>query len=115
VLGGGYHYMQINGKFLTHDEDIQHLNIHTGIGQQYGENTEVLQFIHNYFTVNLPVNISIDANKVLRILPLNMEIQRWFDTPNFFNFDDFQTGIMQNQQAQEQLRENGWNVFDVMK
>jgi hypothetical protein len=42
-----------------------------------------------------------------------MEIQRWFDTPNVYNIEEFGTGIMQNQRAQELLRENGWNVFGI--
>jgi hypothetical protein len=107
-LGGGYHYMQINGKFLNKEGIIQNMNIHTGIGQ---EDDKIIQ---NYFTITLPVNMNINEDKLLNIIPLNMEIQRWFDTPNLYNFDDFGTGIMQNQEAQKLLKENGGNVFDVM-
>jgi hypothetical protein len=112
-LGGGYHYMQINGKFLNEAEDIQNLNIHTGIGQLYNENNEITEFVHNYFTVTLPISFSVHENNTTP-LTINMEIQRWFDTPNLYNFNEFGTGIMQNQKAQELLKENGGNVFDVM-
>jgi len=112
-LGGGYHYMQINGKFLNNEDKIQNINIHTGIGQLYDENNEIKQFVQNYFTVKLPVNFSVNE-KTNSILTLNMEIQRWFDMPNLFNFNDFETGIMQNQNAQRLLRENGENVFAVI-
>jgi len=111
-LGGGYHYMQINGKFLNKKGVLQNMNIHTGIGQLRNENNEITKFVHNYFTVTLPFNFTIDDNKNTQ-LTLNMEIQRWFDTPNLYNFDDFGTGIMQNQNAQQLLKENGWNVFDL--
>jgi hypothetical protein len=111
-LGGGYHYMQINGKFVNKVGITKNMNIHTGIGQLYNENKEITQFIHNYFTINLPVKFSVHKYATTHLV-LNMEIQRWFDTPNLYNFDDFGTGIMQNQQAQELLKENGWNVFDV--
>jgi len=113
VLGGGYHYMQINGKFKNKNGDLQNMNIHTGIGQLRDENNEITQFVHNYFVVTLPVNFSVDENKITQ-LTLNMEIQRWFDTPNLYNFEDFGTGIMQNQLAQYLLKENGNNVFDVV-
>ena len=113
VLGGGYHYMQINGKFRNKNGDLQNMNIHTGIGQLRDENNEITQFVHNYFTVTLPVRFSIDENNTTQ-LTLNMEIQRWFDTPNLYNFDDFGTGIMQNQRAQQLLKENGNNVFDLV-
>jgi len=111
VLGGGYHYMQINGKFVNKNGDLQNMNIHTGIGQLRDENNEIIQFVHNYFVVTLPVNFSVDENSTTQ-LTLNMEIQRWFDTPNLYNFDDFGTGIMQNQHAQQLLKENGNNVFE---
>jgi len=109
-LGGGYHYMQINGKFLNETGAIQNMNIHTGIGQLRDETGEITQFVQNYFTVTIPVRFFVYADNVLP-LTLNMEIQRWFDTPNLYNFDEFGTGIMQNQQAQELLKGNGWNVF----
>jgi hypothetical protein len=112
-LGGGYHYMQINGKFLNKDGKEQNMNIHTGIGQIYNEDNEVTQLVHNYFTVTLPVNFSVYEDNTLSIR-LNMEIQRWFAAPNLYNFDEFGTGIMQNQRAQELLKENGVNVFDLM-
>ena len=112
VLGGGYHYMQINGKFLNDKDTMQNMNIHTGIGQ-IRESGEITQFVHNYFTVTLPVDFSVSADKVLPVIKLNMEIQRWFDTPNVYNIEEFGTGIMQNQRAQELLRENGWNVFGI--
>ena len=109
-LGGGYHYMQINGKFLNSTGNLQNMNIHTGIGQIKNENDSITQFVHNYFTVILPVNFSVNETHTTS-LTLNMEVQRWFDTPNIYNFNEFGTGIMQNQRAQELLKENGWNVF----
>jgi hypothetical protein len=111
-MGGGYHYMQINGKFLNKEGEIQNMNIHTGIGQIYNENNEVAEFVQNYFTVTmpLPAGFFVHADNATP-LTLNMEIQRWFDTPNLYNFNDFGTGIMQNQHAQQLLKENGGNVF----
>jgi len=109
-LGGGYHYMQINGKFLNNTGNVQNMNIHTGIGQIYDENNEIMKFVHNYFTVTLPILFFVYADSTLPLM-LNMEIQHWFDTPNLYNFDEFGTGIMQNQRAQQLLKENGWNLF----
>ena len=113
-LGGGYHYMQINGKFRNKNDTLQNMNIHTGIGQLRNEHNEITQFVHNYFTVTLPVEFSVSDDKILPIITLNMEIQRWFDTPNVYDIEEFGSGIMQNQQAQELLKENGWNVFKII-
>jgi hypothetical protein len=112
-LGGGYHYMQINGKFLNNKGELQNMNIHTGIGQIRDDGNEIKQFVHNHFAVTLPVNFKIsEENRT--ILTLNMEIQRWFDTPNIYDLDEFGTSIMENQHAQELLKQNGWNVFEIM-
>jgi len=113
-MGGGYHYMQINGKFLNKEGMLQNMNIHTGIGQLYDENHEITQFVHNYFTVTLPIAFSVHSDNTIT-LTLNMEIQRWFDSPNLYDFNEFGTGIMQNQRAQQMLKENGGNVFDVIR
>ena len=111
VLGGGYHYLQINGKFLNKNNEISNLNIHTGIGQIKDENNVI--FVHNYIFITLPIVFSIEENQTT-FLTLNMDIQRWFDTPNLYNFDDFSNGIMQNQYAQQLLKENGKNVFEFI-
>jgi hypothetical protein len=113
VLGGGYHYMQINGKFLNNNSETQNMNIHTGIGQIRDVNNNITQFVHNHFMVTLPINFSVDEDNTTQ-LSLYMEIQRWFDTPNIYNIDEFGSGIMQNQRAQELLKENGWNVFEIV-
>jgi hypothetical protein len=113
-LGGGYHYMQINGKFRNKHGEIQNMNVHTGIGQIRDENNVVIAFVQNYFTVTLQYPFFVEADNTLP-LNINMEIQRWFNTPNIYNFDDFGIGIMQNQQAQKLLKENGWNVFELNK
>ncbi|MCL2247221.1 MAG: hypothetical protein FWC10_08965 [Lentimicrobiaceae bacterium] len=111
-IGGGYHYMQINGKFVNKEGALLNMNIHTGIGQLYNENHEITQFVHNYFTVTLPFKFFVGVDNTTT-LSLNMEIQHWFDTPNLYDFNEFGTGIMQNQKAQEMLKKNGENVFDV--
>jgi len=108
-LGGGYHYMQINGKFLNKEGNIQNINIHTGTGQIYNANNEVVEFVHNFALLHYFIDYSIKSKTSITF---NMEIQRWFDTPNLYNFDDFGTGIMQNQEAQKLLRENMWNLFE---
>jgi hypothetical protein len=109
-LGGGYHYMQINGMFVDGNEKMQSLNIHTGIGQIYNANNEITRFEHNYLRLTFEVNFSIHTNTSLK---LNMEIQRCFDTPNLYNFNDFGSAIMQNQHAQRLLRENAENVLTI--
>jgi len=118
VLGGGYHYLQINGKWKDREENLRNMNFHAGIGQLYKSNVTVIDsiyaFIHNYFRVDLPIDFTVEKNKTAK-LSLMMNIEKWFSTPIIYDHNYFGSGIMQNQQAQDVIRQNGRNVFSVSK
>lgn len=112
-LGGGYHYMKINGKWRLGDGALSPFNLHTGIGQQRDANGNIIGFIDNSFTVTLPLsNFEVSKNNTTT-LHLRMNINNWFTNPNTFDFNVYGGSIMQNQAAQEVLKENGHNVFSV--
>jgi len=117
-LGGGYHYLQINGKWKAEDGNFKNMNFHAGIGQLYKNNVTAIDsiyaFIHNYFRVDLPVNFTVENNKTTN-LNLIMNIDKWFSTPIVYDHNYFGSGIMQNQQAQDIIRQNGKNVFSISK
>lgn len=117
VLGGGYHYMMLNGRWTDTLEIIQPFNFHLGIGQLYHGSTHnvdsIYAFVQNYFTVSLP-NSSFTMNeKGTVLLTLTMHIESWFDTPNVYNHNQWGGAIMQNQAAMDMIKQNGWNVFSV--
>ena len=109
-LGGGYHYMKLNGKYRNENEELAPLNIHLGIGQ----NTDQSEFYHNYFNVELPISLTIAENTENQ-LNLFMIIDNWFRNPNLYDFDEFGSAIMQNQTAQQLLKENGKDVFSTIQ
>ncbi|MBQ6770223.1 MAG: hypothetical protein IJP44_04495 [Bacteroidales bacterium] len=98
-LGGGYHYMKLNGKFVNADDQLAPLNIHLGFCQQ-----------PNHFTVELPIDLTIAENAENQ-LDLVMVIDNWFRSPNLIDFNEWGSAIMQNQAAQQALKENGNDVF----
>ena len=111
ILGGGYHYMKINGKW-KHDEDgVKPLNIHTGISRLISQDS-LISYTHNFFTVILSdVKFEIQKDKTTEIV-LDMNVNQWFTNPNNFDFNNYGTGIMENDKAQKILQENGkQNVF----
>lgn len=113
VLGGGYHYMQINGKWQKEDGSIVPFNLHTGIGQMIfnGET----QFIHNCTNISLPLSHFILSNEQTSfpVINLEMDVNQWFTNPEIFDFNVLGTSIMQNQEAQIILKKNAWNVFSI--
>ena len=105
-LGGGYHYMKLNGKFVDANGQLMPLNVHLGIGQ----NADHSEFYQNYFTVEGSINLNIAENTENQF-NLTMIVDNWFRNPNLYDFNEFGSAIMQNQAAQQALKENGKDVF----
>ena len=110
ILGGGYHYMKLNGKYLNSEGRLAPLAIHLGIGQ----NEDCTEFYQNYFIVEFPIDFDVKANTENSI-DLTMVIDNWFRYSNTIDFNVFGSSIMQNQAAQQAIKENGQDVFIIGK
>lgn len=108
VLGGGYHYMKLNGKYVNAEGNLTPLAIHLGIGQ----NNDHTEFYQNWFTVTLPIVFRV-AEDTHNRLELTMVVDNWFRHPNTIDFNTYGSHIMQNQEAQQALKENGGDVFRI--
>jgi len=118
VLGGGYHYLMLDGKWLDTAGVAQPFNFHLGIGQLYHgtgcQTDSIYAFVQNWFRVSLPGSaFTLTAGDTAK-LRVAMNIESWFDTPNIFDFNYRGGAIMQNQPAMEAARENGRDVFEVV-
>jgi len=117
VLGGGYHYMMINGKWKDEAGFITPFDFHLGIGQLYKGNDyhvdSIYAFVQNYFKVSLPGSSFIMEENDTLTFRLTMKIENWFENPHIFDFNQWGGAIMQNQQAMHIVKENGWDVFSI--
>jgi hypothetical protein len=115
-LGGGYHYMMLNGWFYQGDTMLRPLNIHLGRGQIYMGTTHsvdsIIGFVDNHFYVSLPKSFLVKRDKTAN-LTLVMNIDNWFKDPFIYDFNYWGSHIMQNQPAMQMIKENGRNVFTV--
>ena len=94
-LGGGYHYMQLEGDYN---------NLFLG----YATHTGPTNGIDYSFTKNFNISTNIQDGSSITI---NMEINNWYSNPNTVNLYD---GIMDNSNIQAQLQENGiTDVFSI--
>ena len=107
-LGGGYHYMKLNGRWLNDGDSLVPMNIHLGVGQ----NETLTEFYPNYFEVLLPLELELRAGEQPEAR-LTMVIDNWFRNPNVYDFRTDGTAIMQNQNALAKLKENGHDVFHI--
>ena len=115
-LGGGYHYMKLNGKWLNHNNELTPFNFHLGIGQTYDTTGQVTGFVQNFFKISMtqPVYSSFILNirpGMTNTFAINLNIENWFRTPNTWDFNNIGGMIMQNQEAMHAACENGADVF----
>jgi hypothetical protein len=107
IMGGGFHYMKMNGKWIAAGDVITPFNFHLGIGM----NMEKTVFYQNYFTVTLPLNIQ--TSSLGNVITVTMNIEKWFETPNVWDWNVIGGQIMMNQMAMSKAAENGVNAFQV--
>lgn len=116
MLGGGYHYMKLNGKWENLESNILPFNFHMGIGQVLDPATqEIIGFVQNYFRVSLPNSSFSISNEEALQFNVIMNVEEWFKSPNLFDFNYWGGNIMENQAAMQSAKENGHNVFGIGK
>jgi hypothetical protein len=118
ILGGGYHYMKMNMKWENDTmTQSQPFMFHLGIGQIYKGNSSnpdsIIGFVQNYFKVSLPCEPYLVTNGDHQII-LQMNIEKWFDGQNAFNFTSYPNGIMQDQQGMTLACSNGRKAFSLL-
>lgn len=110
-LGGGYHYMKLNGKWKTDNNTVKPFNFHLGIGQIYNDQGEITGFVQNWFSVKLTGStFTLNGNQTRQII-VTMNVDQWFKDPNTWDFNVWGGKIMENQAAMHTAVENGHNVF----
>lgn len=118
ILGGGYHYMMINGKWKDTSGSIIPFDFHLGIGQLYHGNEfitdSIYAYVQNCFTVSLPGSSFTMKENTTMTFTLTMNIENWFQSPHIFDFNHWGGAIMQNQPAMQMVKENGRDVFSII-
>jgi hypothetical protein len=108
MMGGGYHYMQFDGKFINSSMEEQGFNYHAiravdnpGANPTFPQDT--------FFTVNLG---AIDITNNIEI-EVKMNIAEWFKSPNLWDLNIYNQMLMPNSTAQIMMYENGQNAFSL--
>lgn len=103
MLGGGYHFMQLEGNYATNDGPQPYAYHHGTARVSEGE------FEANHFTVEITGNFSITQ---VTTIDLEMKIDEWFKNPHTWDLNEYNTDLMGNYEAQIMMRENGASVFE---
>jgi hypothetical protein len=98
MMGGGYHYMKLEGKFDS-----------AAIVKNYQTHTGPTNGNQNYISLDLPITSITNTGDEL-ILQLNYDLNKWYEKPNTIDLNDMKM-IMPNQEKQMLLKENGQNTI----
>jgi hypothetical protein len=107
AMGGGFHHMKMNGKWIAAGDTVKPFNMHLGRGM----NAAGTETYPNSFTVTLPLNVH--SGTLSNTFTITMDIEKWFASPNVWNWNMIGGQIMQNQDAMLKAVQNGANVFSV--
>ncbi len=107
-LGGGYHYMQLEGRFLdpTNEPFIYAYHTISAVQNPGPENTREDTSIE----IDLgEITVTQDATQI----NVTMDINQWFENPNLWDLNILNGMLMGNYTAQKMMQENGQTVFSL--
>ena len=108
MLGGGYHYMQFDGKYKDTNNQDANFNYHVIRAVNRTDPTNLV-FEDTSFEVDLgTMEITSDIT-----LEIKMNIAEWFKNPNTWNLSELNTILMPNFEAQKMMSANGRSVFSL--
>jgi len=108
MLGGGYHFMQFDGKYLDNNNEASGFNYHT-IRAVDRTDPANLTFEDTSFEVNLGTVVIRNTTEI----EIKMNLSEWFKNPNTWNLNELNTILMPNFDAQKMMSANGKSVFSL--
>ena len=108
MLGGGYHYMQFDGKYRDNNNEEAGFNYHT-IRAVDKTDPDNLILEDTSFEINLgTVSVSNNTN-----IEVKVNLAEWFKNPNEWDLNELNTVLMPNFKAQKMMNANGKSVFSL--
>jgi hypothetical protein len=98
VIGGGYHFLKFEGRYLDSAKVNQGFTMHIG--------TNEMLIQHKKIAINIAVKESIVSE-----LPLDMNINEWFKNPYTYDFNKDGNYTMAIPELMTLLKNNGYDTF----
>jgi hypothetical protein len=105
MLGGGYHFLQMDGVYHALLAQPLPFNFHHGTAR-----VSTNQFEQNFVSFDFPETLTIQNNSTLHI---RMNVAEWFKNPNLWDLEIYNTNLMMNYQAQIMMNQNAQSVFSI--
>ena len=110
MLGGGYHFMQFDGKFIDSTGVTKGFNYHMISAIDKSDPADIKK-TDTSFEVNLG-KITISGDTTLQV---KADLSQWFKNPNTWNLNKLNAVLMPNYSAQLKMNANGKTVFSLKK
>lgn len=109
-LGGGYHHLQLEGRYINSVNDTIGYAYHSGSTIKKTDGATVT-YPENYIWVKLPFSeMTFGSTKNIY---LTMNVAEWFENPNTWDLNILYNGLMDDYDAQIMMRQNGADVFTL--
>jgi hypothetical protein len=108
MLGGGYHFMQFDGKYLDTNTEESGFNYHT-IRAVDRTDPNNLEFEDTSFEVNLGIVKITNTTEI----EIEVNLAEWFKNPNTWSLNELNSVLMPNFEAQRMMCANGKSVFSL--
>lgn len=108
MMGGGYHFMQFEGKFIDSTNSVSNFNYHTISAINNSDPTNVIK-TDTSFDVTLS-NVTISSNATIEV---KSDLSQWFKNPNIWDLNVLNIDLMGNYDAQIKMSANGKSVFSL--
>ena len=113
ILGGGYHYMQFDGKYINSSNMETGFNYHAIRATNVTTKTEEEELLETDTSFEISLgSIEIDNNKV--VIDIQMDIAEWFVNPNEWDLNELDQMLMPNYNAQIMMNANGQTAFSLV-
>ncbi|AUC16968.1 hypothetical protein BTO06_18240 [Tenacibaculum sp. SZ-18] len=110
MIGGGYHYMQFDGKYTSESTTTPaSFNYHV-IRARNTSDPDNITTIDTSFPVSLTDIWIKDSEETINV---KVNIAEWFKNPNIWVLDDLNQNLMTNFDAQILMNSNGKSVFSL--
>ena len=106
MLGGGYHFLQMDGTYQDNTGNPQPFNYHNGTARVSDG-----VFEQNFLQVVFTEEFSVDKND--DTLEITMDVAEWFRNPYAWDLEVYNTPLMPNYEAQKLMNQNAASVFSV--
>jgi len=110
-LGGGYHYMRLEGKYINSMSDETAFQFHNIRANKHSSLPPGPNTLVELRDTSIEVNLGTVSVTTGTSIEVKMNVAEWFKNPNQWDLNVLFSVLMPNFDAQILMNENGQNVF----